>query len=74
MEQLPIEVKGSTAPFLKSEELAKLLRVKPQTVLDWARRSPNFPHTMLPGSIRVRLSEVEKWLEQFQDRTPGDKE
>ena len=60
-----IELLGSSEPFLKPEELAALLSVKPSTIADWSRRYEDFPHINLPGSIRVRRSEVEAWLKQF---------
>jgi hypothetical protein len=54
-------------PFLKPEELAKLLSVKTATIADWSRRYSDFPHLNLPGSIRVRRSEVENWLARFNE-------
>jgi predicted DNA-binding transcriptional regulator AlpA len=54
-------------PFLKPEELAKLLSVKTATIADWSRRYADFPHINLPGSIRVQRSKVEQWLNRFSE-------
>jgi hypothetical protein len=57
---------GSDEPFLTTREIAKKLKVSERAVCDWARRYQDFPSIALPGSLRVRLSEVADWLEQFQ--------
>jgi helix-turn-helix protein len=63
-----IQLAGSTEPFVKVEQVAKLLNVKPQTIIDWARRYDDFPMVQLPGSLRVRLSEVAVWLEKLTEK------
>jgi hypothetical protein len=57
---------GSSEPYVKLEELARVLNVKPDTIGDWCRRYENCPHLLLPGSIRVRVSEVEAWLKALR--------
>jgi hypothetical protein len=63
----PVEVRfnGSPEPFVSLEELYAVLRIAPDTMGDWARRYPTFPCLRTPGSIRVRVSELETWLKQF---------
>jgi hypothetical protein len=60
-----IQIHGSAEPYIKTEELASILRVRPDTIVDWSKRYPDFPTLRLPGVLRMRVSEVEKWLEQF---------
>jgi hypothetical protein len=36
-------------PFLKPEELANLLSVKPATIAGWSRRYGDFPHIQFTG-------------------------
>jgi predicted DNA-binding transcriptional regulator AlpA len=69
----PIIIDGSSEPYIRTEDLAKMLNVKPQTIGDWCRRYPDFPHILLPGSIRVRVSEVEAWLEKLKQNGPKSK-
>ena len=54
--------------YLKPEELAVILRVKPTTILTWARMYKDFPALRLPGSIRVKRSAVDAWLKKFQSK------
>jgi hypothetical protein len=61
-----IDLNKSDEPYLRPEQLAELLNVKTSTVINWARAYSDFPHLVLPGSIRIRLSEVSSWLERFQ--------
>jgi predicted DNA-binding transcriptional regulator AlpA len=63
-----IEFAGSAERYVKVEEIASFLSVKPQTILDWAKRYDDFPMVQLPGSIRVRPSEVTAWLEKLTER------
>jgi hypothetical protein len=69
----PIIIDGSSEPYVRLEDLAKTLAVKAETISDWCRRYPNFPHIMLPGSIRVRVSEVEAWLAELKQNSPKSK-
>ncbi len=66
MPNLLDKLTGSDEPFLTTREIAKKLKVSERAVCDWARRYQDFPSLALPGAIRVRLSEVATWLEQFQ--------
>jgi predicted DNA-binding transcriptional regulator AlpA len=59
-------VLGSDESYLKIDELAKILNVKPETVMDWSRRYEDFPSINLPGSVRIRASDVMEWLKQFK--------
>jgi hypothetical protein len=58
-------IDGSTEEYLRPRDLAKLLNIKEKTVGDWFRRYPNFPALQLPGSIRIRASELKKWLDNL---------
>lgn len=60
-----IQIHGSSEPYVKTEELAVILRVRPDTIVDWSKRYPDFPALRLPGVLRMRVSEVERWLKQF---------
>ena len=59
-ESTKVEIDGSPEPYIKARELAKMLSIQ-----DWYRRYPDFPAIRLPGSIRVRASELRTWLEKF---------
>jgi Mn-dependent DtxR family transcriptional regulator len=63
-----IELAGSSERFVRVEEIARMLEVKPQTVIDWARRYDDFPMVQLPGSLRVRPSEVAAWLSKLTEK------
>jgi hypothetical protein len=62
---IPIELYGSSERYVSLEELYAILRIPTDTIGDWARRYRTFPALRTPGSIRVRVSEVEEWLKQF---------
>jgi hypothetical protein len=62
MDKPIIKIDGSSEPYVRPEVLSEFLGVKPDTLCDWARRYPDFPHLALPGSLRFRVSEVEAWL------------
>jgi hypothetical protein len=62
---ITIELYGSSEPYISLEELYAILRIPTDTIGDWARRYKTFPALRTPGSIRVRISEVENWLNQF---------
>jgi Mn-dependent DtxR family transcriptional regulator len=62
-----VELAGSTEQFVKVEDIARMLEVKPQTIIDWARRYGDFPAIQLPGSLRVRPSEVASWLKKLTE-------
>ena len=64
------KITGSEEPFVTSKELARKLKVQQRVIQDWHRRYPDFPAVVLPGSIRIRLSEFAAWLEQFQKQHP----
>jgi predicted DNA-binding transcriptional regulator AlpA len=64
-ESTKVEIDGSPEPYIKARELAKMLSIKEGTIQDWYRRYPDFPCIKLPGSIRVRASEVRAWLDKF---------
>jgi Helix-turn-helix domain len=51
--------------YLKLAQMAGILNVKYETVLDWSKRE-DFPVLRPPGALRVKPSAVAKWLEQFQ--------
>jgi predicted DNA-binding transcriptional regulator AlpA len=63
-----VELAGSSERFVKVEEIAAMLEVKPQTIIDWARRYDDFPAIQLPGSLRVRPSEVAAWLKKLTEK------
>lgn len=45
-------------------ELAKYLKVQPQTLRVWAHRKKGPPFVMVEGQRRYRWSEVHAWLEE----------
>jgi excisionase family DNA binding protein len=55
---------GLSPEFLTVAELAERLRIHPKTVLRYVRsRSHPLPHVRLPGGmVRLRLSDVDRWL------------
>lgn len=59
------EIDGSPEPYLKARDLARVLSITEDTIKDWYRRYPDFPAIRLPGSIRMRASEVRVWLDKF---------
>jgi excisionase family DNA binding protein len=61
-----VELYGSEEPYLRPVQLARILNVKSDTIIDWCRRHPALPHLQLPGSIRIRKSDFEAWLKKFQ--------
>jgi hypothetical protein len=73
MDQKPIIIDGSSEPYVRLEDLARMLNVKTETISDWSRRYPDFPHLLLPGSVRVRVSEVTAWLEKLKKNGPKSK-
>jgi hypothetical protein len=74
MDKPSIEIDGSSEPYVRPEDLAKVLNVKPDTICDWARRYEDFPHLTLPGSLRFRVSEVEEWLKRLPNTFKSKKE
>jgi hypothetical protein len=68
MDKTPIEIDGSSEPYVKLEALAQMLNVRADSIAEWPKKYPDFPYLRLPGVIRVRVSEVRKWLEQFQSK------
>jgi hypothetical protein len=55
-------------PLVSPGKVAKILGVEAKTVAEWARKYRDFPAVRLPGVVRMRLSEVAEWLEQFQGK------
>ena len=74
MDKPIITIDGSSEPYVRPEDLAKILNVKPDTIGDWARRYEDFPHLVLPGSLRMRVSEVESWLKRLPNTFKGNRE
>jgi hypothetical protein len=66
MDKPLIKIFGSNEPFVSPSELVALLNIRSETVSDWLTRYSDFPAVRLPGVIRMRVSEVEKWLAQFK--------
>ena len=60
-----VELYGSEEPYLKPVQLARVLNVKSETIIDWCRRHPDLPHLQLPGSIRIRKSDFEACFRNF---------
>jgi hypothetical protein len=48
-----IQIHGSSEAFVKSEELASMLRVRPDTIVDWSKRYPDFPALRLGTTWRL---------------------
>jgi excisionase family DNA binding protein len=49
--------------LLTARELAELLGFSASTVVDWAEQG-RIPASKVGGRLRLRLSEVEAWLEE----------
>jgi hypothetical protein len=62
-----VKIFGSNEPYVSPTELAELLNIRSETVSDWISRYKDFPAVRLPGVIRMRISEIEQWLNQFKD-------
>jgi hypothetical protein len=62
-----VKIFGSNEPYVSPTELAKLFNIRSETVSDWLSRYSDFPAVRLPGVIRMRASEIERWLGQFKD-------
>jgi hypothetical protein len=60
-EQLTTEMQGPD-DYQSSKSLSKVLNIKSTTINEWCRKYPDFPHLSLPGTIRLKSSEVMKWL------------
>jgi excisionase family DNA binding protein len=67
-----IDLVTNTEPYVRLAEVAERLGVKYETLLDWTKRE-DFPVLRLPGALRVRASDVARWLNQFQT-VPAKKE
>jgi hypothetical protein len=39
--------------------------IKEKTIADWFRRYDDFPGVQLPGSIRIRATDLKKWLDKL---------
>jgi len=51
--------------LLKTEEIAELLRVTPETVNNYRKLKENpIPFFKLAGAVRFRRSAVERWLRE----------
>ena len=61
-----VKIFGSSEPYVSPTELAELLNIRSETVSDWLTRYSDFPAVRLPGLIRMRVSEIERWLKQFK--------
>ena len=60
-----IDISENKEPFVRLREVSDVLGIEYETILSWTKRA-DFPVLRLPGVLRVRPSEVAKWLEQFQ--------
>jgi hypothetical protein len=60
-------------PYIRLEAAAAKIDVKPATLVAWGKAYKDCPLIALPGSYRVRMSELLAWLEQFR-RTESKKE
>ena len=47
--------------LLTTQQLSDLLQISPRTVYQWTHTG-FIPHYKLPGSVRFKESEIEKWL------------
>lgn len=61
------EIAGDNPEKLeKLSTLAKLLEIKPDTILDWQRRYPeHLPALKLPSSIRIRRCDLVEFLKKI---------
>ena len=60
-----IDISENKEPFVRLREVSDVLGIKYETILAWTKRE-DFPVLRLPGALRVRPSEVVRWLEKFQ--------
>lgn len=57
--------------LLVASEVADMLRVEPDTVLEWARAG-TIPHVRLGRSVRFSQPELERWVAALHaERWPG---
>jgi hypothetical protein len=64
-----VKIFGSNEPYVSPTELAELFNIRSETVSGWLTRYSDFPAVRLPGVIRMRASEIERWLQQFKGAT-----
>ena len=48
--------------LLTSDELAEILRLRPTTLANWRSASRGPAYFRIEGTVRYRISDVEKWL------------
>jgi excisionase family DNA binding protein len=53
----------SDEPLMTVEDLAGYIKIKPQTLRDWAKRG-RIPYEPVNSEIRFRRSVVDKWLDE----------
>lgn len=56
-------------PYLKTEELAEVMRVQPDTVRHWCCKYRDFPVLRLGNSNRFRVSEVVAFFQRPRAKT-----
>lgn len=59
--------------LLVAEEVAEMLRVRPATVLDWARRGA-IPHLRVGRSVRFSEPELRRWIAAQHGVSEGETE
>jgi hypothetical protein len=64
---MPIDITGSSEPYLTLREIAQRFHCKERTVREWTERYDDFPGIRLPGEWRVRESDFLVWTRRFQE-------
>jgi excisionase family DNA binding protein len=54
---------SSDEPLMTVEDLAGYLKIKPQTLRDWAKKG-HIPYESLRSEIRFRRSVIDKWIDE----------
>lgn len=67
-------VNGNTDKIMTMRELAEYARVTTRTLQNW--KGLGMPYLKVAGSVRVRLSDFDSWMDGFRltDNTPPEKE
>ena len=55
--------------LLTSDELARILRLRPATLANWRSASRGPAYFRIEGTVRYRMSDVEEWVAARQVET-----
>jgi excisionase family DNA binding protein len=54
--------------LMTTEEVAELLRMKTDSVVNWRYRDSGPPYIKIGGRVRYRRADVERWLDNHPQR------